>query len=212
MLGKSVTITDNNQIEERDTPIMEVIKLPDECYKIVDANIESINLEMDKLYPQRLVEYYKQSKGFKKVDLPTIDFTSFLNQVAEEFGYGEYTISAITHQPFLFDEDESSGFGDNLLIRTEVSCKITLKEDDFDVQPIDYVEPFVFAPDIPAVIDMSQWKKMTNMMDTEEQQEFVEETANQMKQKLNELFMNQNMISLAHVWDKINVGRERVYD
>lgn len=212
MLGKSVYITDDNKIKEADTPIMDVTQLPDDCYKITDANWESINLEADKLYPVRMVEYYKKSKGFKTVDMPTLDFASFFNQVADQFGYGEYAVNAITHQPFLFDEADSSGHSDELLIRTEVTCNVKLMEDDFEIDNIHRVEPFVFAPDIPAVIDMEQWKKMTHMMEDKEQEKFINETADQMEVKLSELFMNKSMIELAHVWDKINVGKQRSYD
>ena len=210
-LGKSITIS-NNQIQERDTPIMDITQLKDNCYKITDALNESINLEMDKLYHERVMKYAKKSKGFGKVELPRINFTNFLNCVYEEFGEGEYTINAITHQPFIFETVDGQGVGDDMLIRTEVSCKVHLKEDDFDTQPIHHVEPYIFIPEVQAVIDIPQWKKMNEMMQGDEAKEFIEHTSTEMETKLSELFMNQCMIGVSHVWDKINVTRERVYD
>ena len=211
-LGKSITITDNNQIQERDTPIMDITQLKDNCYKITDANYESINLEMDKLYHERIMKYAKKSKGFGQVELPSINFTNFLNCVYEEFGEGEYTINAITHQPFIFETVDGQGIGDDMLIRTEVSCKVYLKDDDFDTQPIHHVEPYIFIPEMGTVIDMPQWKKMNDMMEGDESKEFIEHTSKEMETKLSELFMNQCMIGVSHVWDKLNVTRQRVYD
>lgn len=218
IFSQSASVTENG-IESIDNPIIEIQKFEKGYYKLIDANIESINAEASELYPYRLVKQYNRSKGFGTHNVEGINFNKFVKYLREEFGPGEYELCLAFHQPFIMDNDDGTkNFDvDGFMLRNTAVCPITIHESGYDIGEISETECFVYYPDINVPFSLSQWKLLNeNLRDEGEiDSQFVDglvsDMVEQLPKNLDKMLLNESPLKMSEIWDKITVHRQRFY-
>lgn len=215
---------ENGELKELDgTPIVEVKRLGEGFYHLVDANVESINGQNDELYPFR-VSQQSQRKGFVSKKISKVNLDKFVKHVRSKFGTGQYELNMMTHMPIIAD-NQVTFFTSEMLtfLRVVASASLNIGEKDYQLNMIDDLSSWMFMMEDNSVVSLQTWREMMSdtikeMIDNGEDQQsldslqyMIDQTAEQTDDLLNEKFMNISPVECWEVWDKINIERKRVY-
>lgn len=214
----------NGEIKELEgSPIVEVNRLGEGFYHLIDANVESINGQNDGLYPFRIAEQ-SGKKGFKSKKMSEVNLDKFVKHVRTKFGTGEYELTMMTHMPIMA-ENEITFFTTQMMtfLRVTTFSSLIVDEHRYHLSNINGLNSWMFMMEDNSVFTLPTWHEMMidaiQEMKEDEQDEqsfddlkyLIDQTAEQIDPLLNEKFMNINPIECWEVWDKINIERKRVY-
>lgn len=192
--GKKVEVDEN-------TPIIEIKKLNGQgsIYKAIDADYESINVQRE----------VTGSKAWKPLDV-----RSFTRSIRSQFGTGTYDASALSHVQL----PQLEGMGQ---IRIELHAKINLEEDSYSFTPIDEADPMLFLrgnnSQSPICLRIESWLNIVRQecekgMVHKPYLEMAEEIQRNVPKLVEKTFMGKDFDPVEFDFDKISVGRKRVYD
>ena len=190
--GTNLITEDGKVVDQEELPIIQTKKLNGQgtLYKLTDANFESINAQ-------------RERGGVINVD-------KFIRAVRSHFGPGHYDVSAITHIPL---PNELRELG---MIRVQVDGKVGITTSQYHWDVVTDHSIYIYMME-GAVLGLDSWYGFIKRAHEENEvgDDFLklcDMIMEQAPQQVSHFFDDTMFDKHLDSYDKITIGRDRVYD